>query len=129
MNKINLNIKTLGPISIFGSIIGVYIWGNEYLLSKIQKIVLVNHELISNNELLSLLVPLSLFIFFLVGLVIILRSLVKRRTKQLQAKVQEVKEVYNKYLDIIEEADNALFEWVLNENKLQIKTSFLEIYI
>lgn len=129
MNKINLNIKTLGPISIFGSIIGVYIWGNEYLLSKIQKIVLVNHELISNNELLSLLVPLSLFIFFLVGLVIILRSLVKRRTKQLQAKVQEVKEVYNKYLDIIEEADNALFEWVPNENKLQITTSFLETYI
>lgn len=91
MNKINLNIKTLGPISIFGSIIGVYIWGNEYLLSKIQKIVLVNHELINNNELLSLLLPLSIFIFFLVGLVIILRSLVNVVQNNCRLKYKKLK--------------------------------------
>ena len=115
-------------VSVCICLSGYVFWGEDFI-SKLQGFVLNKNEFINKNEVLSLLAPLSLFILLLVSLVIVLRSLVKSRTKQLQAKVQEVKEVYNKYLDIIEEADNALFEWVPSENKLQITSSFIETYV
>lgn len=129
LSKINLNIKTMWVIFSIGIFSSLYIFLGEYVLTRTQGFILDKNEFVNKNEVLSLLIPLSLFIFLLVGLVIILRSLVKSKTKQLQAKVQEVKEVYNKYLDIIEEADNALFEWIPTQNKLQITTSFLETYV